>query len=423
MSEIRIITISTCALILSLFAPIVPAAADDTMPPIEASVREVVNYLSEIGLSFDLKAAEKAAALALIQEADPGGRLLKEADEIRLNEMHKGISYSIMLDLIDTNEYPEISGIEEGSTAEETGLLVGDRIESVNSESVKGYRAAQILELFRGPRDETVHVSVLGTNDVQREFEVKRSLVQLETVETSDVLPMNICYMKVNGLFEGSGTDIIRQLRKWAQEGYFGVIIDLRDAGGTDIQSVVEVASLFSPAGSFLFSFRGAENEDLETYKSETTILIGMPCMILMNGETSGAPEILAAVLSKSVSGAMLIGERSAADPLIRDRVTLSSGDVIYVATKRFVTSDGSIFDGKEGVVPDVEVEPGRASRSIKPSRLAPDKDISEDAKEQQKLRTRTRGDAALGRAADILIGLRALDFRGTQYQSTDPAS
>lgn len=283
-------------------------------------------------------------------------------------------------------------------------------------------RLWEIRELLRGPRDASVKFKVRGTNNVSREVELKRTPVELQAVQAADELGMGLCHLKLNGLFAGSGKEIVSVLRGWSASGRAGVVIDLRGAGGGDVASAAEVASLFASPGTLLFSFRNSQDQDLDVHKAPAGVPLNVPAMVLTDERTEGAAEVLAAALAGSARGVMLIGTSTRADPMVRDAVNLPDGQQLYVVTKRLLVADGKSHNGREGVKPDIVVDSAMAAAEeyVPDTPAAGAKaELTAEEKEAKALRERINGDTTLRRAVDVLLGLKALNIRGGYSQST----
>lgn len=235
------------------------------------------------------------------------------------------------------------------------------------------------------------------------------------------MLSKDICYMRLNGLFEHDGAaGVADQVRAWAAEGDFGLILDLRRASGRHVPAAAAIAGLFAEAGSMLLAFRDRDDQDIAVYRAGTGPALAMPVMVLTDRDTRGAAEVLAAVFSGSVRGAMLFGQRSKGDPLVRTEVPLSSGERLRIATRRLVLADGTAYDGSRGVQPDITAGTApRPGEDYEPS--PPGEEPSEQEEEDRRLRERVKGDPVLRRAADVLLGLKALNI-GTFGHPTDTA-
>jgi len=380
------------------------------------AVASVVDVLAKQGLAFDANAAQQAAIDAIIETADPLGHVITEADEAWMEAQEKGVFAEVNLRVAVSNGVARIVDVVPGSPAEEAGLKAGEVLEEIDKGSVAGFSLAEIGDFLRGPADEMVTLKVKDAAGESRVVEVARGPVTAPAVRISEDWPANICYLRLNGLYADSGKDVVPLIRGWAASGRDGLIFDLRGAGGADVESVTAVASAFAPAGAMLFSFRDGANQDVGVFKASAGGAVDLPAMVLVDERTTGAAEVLAAVLGGSVKGAMLIGVPSAADPMVRERVPGPAGSKLYVTTRRLVVADGTVYDGRDGVHPDVVVDMNMGDAADYEQGAVPrGDDISDEEKEHTMLRQRVRGDASLQRAVDVLLGLKALDIRGTR--------
>lgn len=381
------------------------------------AVKDVVVVLQKHGLPFDARKACDAAIDAVIQVADPQGRLMSDADIWRMTEEDKGIRYEAGIRVSLTNKTFVISEMREGSEADKAGLRVGEVLQEIDKGNIEGLRLSEVQELLRGQADQAVSVKVQDTNGVAREIEVKLDPVEAGAVGVAEELPANLCYLKLNGIYGRSGKDIVSLLRGWAETGRSGVVIDLRGAGGADAQGVADTAGLFAESGSLLFAFRDAQDQDLGVYRSNSSLLLNIPAMVLIDEETRGAAEVLAAALAGSTRGVMLIGSVSSGDPLVREVQELPDGSHLYLATRKLVVADGKSYNGSEGVKPDLVVAPAAApDNEYEPEPpVDPVRELSSEEKEDRLLRDRVRGDETLRRAVDVLLGLKALNIRGVE--------
>lgn len=402
------------------------ARAQEPAPsnPVVRSLDEVAQILQKYNLAYDPAAAEKAVVEALVQAADPYGAVLSEDETARLREEQDGVFHVADVGLVATDGVVRVSEVKKDTPAAEAGLEEGEIVLEIDKGAVAGLRLAEVQEFLRGPAAEALLLKVEGTNGVARTVEVKRTPEQAAAIHTTEDLPMGLCYLRLNGLYERSAKDIILTLRGWAQLGRNGVVLDLRGANGMGLKSAAEVASLFAEANSMLFKFQDGQAQELEVFKATAGTPLDMPAMALVDEATSGAAEVLAAAFAGSTRGVMLIGVETAADPTIREVVQLSDGRKLYIVTKRLVTANGTVYDGREGVDPALVVDVTQVEPEFEPEEaVTSGKAVLSDEEEQHRqLRERVHRDPALQRAVDVLLGLKALNIRGTgRVQTLSP--
>ena len=174
------------------------------------------------------------------------------------------------------------------------------------------------------------------------------------------------------------------------------------------------VAAKFAPAGEILYSMNDRQGNEIASVKSAESPKASLPLMVLVDEETSGAAELLAAVLGGGVKGAMVIGRETAGDPLIREPKKLSTGRYALLATRQLKTPDGMVYAGVGGVRPDVAITDSALDETVyEPETpvLRKGHSLTDEEKEDKALRDRTRNDTYLRRATDVLLGLKALGY------------
>jgi len=219
-----------------------------------------------------------------------------------------------------------------------------------------------------------------------------------------------ICYLKLEGLRSGGGALCIKHLKAWSEEGRAGLIMDIRGAGGADLESVDDMLGMFTATNTLLYTVRDGRGKIIETHRTGKETPIGKtPLMVLVGRETRGASELLAGSLSGK-PGVMLLGSRTRGDARLRERILLKKKEILYIATKWLVLADDVEYD-QVGIKPDIEVSEtaGREYRQPVPVRKRIGKKMSDKAKIDRKLMERVADDPVLARATDIHLGLKAL--------------
>ena len=401
--------------------PVVEPEAQLAASPLQDAVADTLALLQKNGLSFDEGAARRSIIKALATVADPFSRVLTEDQHRRLAEAASGIAYETGIHFVQSNRFAVVTAVDEGSSAAAAGVQAGDIIVRIGDEAAGGLDVAKLQERLRGaePGQVTVAVQRGSAEPVAHPLDQRR--VQLHPIEESVRLPAGLGYVRVNGLFPGAGTAIADILAEWSVAGIAGVVLDLRGANGGDQDSAVTVASLMSQPATPLFSYRDAGDRDLEVHTARAGASLGVPLMLLVDNQTAGAAELLAAVLSGAGRGAMLIGSPTAGDPMIREPVALAEGEVLYIASRRLVVGDGKIYAGRETVRPDIVVSPQAVYPDYDPAKsiLTDPRGVTDEELETHELRVYIKGDVPLTRAVDVLLGLKALNLHSFDYEGS----
>ncbi len=394
----------------------VAPAGGGTLGDVAREIVKIGNLLEQKGVQPDPELLRTSLIRALIESVDPLGALLtsREAEQIQAEE--EGVFYGIGIRVQVKDERPVVLGLTEDSPATGSGLLEGDVIEQIDGSDTTGMTLEETVEQLRGNKGEEVKLGVRsgGETNELRIVSIVRDVVRIPVTGMMEEWPQLIGYVKVNGLYKDSGESITTQLGAWEDDEYIGVILDLRDAGGSALESAAMIAGLFAEPGDQLFSVEGGLGVDDIEYTIEDGTPLVLPVMVLVNGGTRGASETLAAVL-KGRRGVVLIGSNTIGDDRLREIIALPDGNVLYVATKR-VAPNGRPAYGGSGVPPDITVvDPGVLSyfeSEEKQDSAEVLSGMTEIERAVRALMKRTGSDAALSRAADILLGIKALGMQ-----------
>lgn len=408
-----------------------------------ASASEMMNGVAEIGAILEERHVVYATETlksnvldAVIEAIDPeGGAILTKEQAAQRQDEEKGLFYGIGCKFRIKDKWLQITEVASNSSAATAGLCATNLIVKIGDRSTEGMPMDAAVQLLRGGKGEVLELTIRADEKTSETRVVKltRSAIQTPVTGTTETWPQGIGYLKINGLYTNSGAVIVEQLNTWRGTNCFGAILDIRGADGIDLESVVEIGSLFAHAGDTLFILRDGRNTAVAAYQAKAGQAMDKPIMVLIDHNTSGAAEVLAGLLS-ACKGIMLIGTPTCGDDRLREVIPLSNDRVLYIATRRIELSKGPAYYQK-GVTPHVRVAPtntpaispgrsasdfGELSRVAEPGRENEFADeepdifagISEQERQDRALIKRVGGDVILRRAVDILLGLKALDFK-----------
>jgi hypothetical protein len=244
------------------------------------------------------------------------------------------------------------------------------------------------------------------------------------SVTVADEWPQSIGYLRTEGLRRDAGREITGRLDAWMSRGLKAFVIDLRGAGGNDLESLDRIAGRFAATNATLYRLLNSSNRVVAVHRAGADALLAgrADVVVLVDGRTSGASEMLAALL-KHRPGVLLLGSRTEGDARHREVIPLPDGRFLYVATQRFAPGDGPPA-GADGVEPDLAI----GTNAIPTPEVRRDqvhgvvRAASEAERVASDLARRAGGDPALVGAADALLALRALNLHASATNTTSSA-
>jgi C-terminal processing protease CtpA/Prc len=391
-----------------------PPAADWTQN-LCATVEEGAQLLRENHLAPANGELKQALLEAMIRASEPSVVFMDEAGLAVRTRQQAEREWEVGLTLVASEGLPKVAAVRAASPAEMAGIQSGEWIEKVGGHSLQsGTGLKQLRDLLTEGEDPAMEIGVRGTNEESRVVTLERVRRTESSLTDIENLPAGMGYMRAAGIYPGSGSEIVLALDGWQQDGLFGGILDLRGSGGLAAEEIPVVTARFVPEGAVQYWICNRDGEELESVASASAPDTHMPLMVLTDEETTGASELLAAVLVGSVKGAMVIGRETSGDPLIREPRPLSTGQYALLATRQIKTADGATYSGRNGVIPDVVITDSALDETVyEPDQpiLRKGKKLSDEEKEDRALRDRTRNDTYLRRATDVLLGLKALGY------------
>lgn len=387
-------------------------AAEDTVGPV---ILEAMTLMHKQGLKFDAQQAQHAAIEAVLKTADPRGRVLTEKELAILRQEQRGIFFDAGVRVAYTTNGWCVANIASNTPAAATMLKPGDIIEALDGVNIASQKLVSVFAPLRSRTAAAARLKIKSAADGKEyDLDIKRAALPTPAVEALEAWPFQLAYLRLNGVYEGCAAELATLLGKWSREQCFGLILDLRGANGTSLADAAAIAGLWAEQGTPLFKLTDRKGRETEAYKARHDgPPLDLTVIALVDEATGGASEALAAALAGTLREGMLVGQPTAGDLRVRELVPLPSGLYLYVATRRFITSDGRSYNGHEGVIPDIRIGAGEETLDFEGERNRPD--TLQEEKQDRFLRGRVHGDATLQRALDILRGIKALKQRAVE--------
>ena len=286
---------------------------------------------------------------------DPYSVYYTEEELTELMNDTAGIYYGIgaYVSMDQTTALPRISGVIEGTPAEEAGLQTDDIIYEVDKQSTQGLELSEVVSLIKGEEGTTVHLTLLRGSDLEEiEVDVMRAQVSVPTVKT-EVMDDGVGYLQITEFDEVTPDQFTEGMAELRANDIKGLIIDLRSNPGGSLTAVCDIARQLLPKGTIVYTVdRDGNRED---YTCDGTHEIDIPVVVLVNKYSASASEILSGAI-KDYGIGTLVGTTTYGKGIVQRIFDLKDGTAIKLTVSNYYTPNGNDIHGV-GIDPDVEIE------------------------------------------------------------------
>lgn len=324
-----------------------------------------------------------------------------------------------------------VSETMDNTPASKGGIRPGDRIVKINGQTTEKFTIDDAVRRLRGRKGTDVTVTI-ARPAVEQEMEIKLTRDTITVPSVRDYagtqefkLDENkIGYVRLRQFGEKTADELESALVKLEKAGVKGLIMDLRDNPGGLLDQAVKVSEKFLPRGQLVVSTEARQVADVLKYTaSGRNPRIQLPIVILMNGGSASASEIVAGCL-QDLKRAVVLGEQSFGKGSVQSILPLSDGSALRLTTAKYYTPSHKVIHEK-GIKPDVEVPMSADEEryfAIKRSGAPLD---ALDARERELVAKAS--DLQFDRATDMLKGILLYDKQGkpagkVAAQAAEPA-
>ncbi|MDV5105412.1 S41 family peptidase [Clostridium perfringens] len=245
----------------------------------------------------------------------------------------------------------------QGGPIEKAGIKTGDIILKVNGEPVSGNELDKAVSMMKGTTKENIKLTLYREGKGEFDVDVMRDVIKTVNVK-SEMIDGDIGYIEVLAFDEGTTKDFETQLKALEEKGMKGLILDLRGNPGGFMKECVDLVSNFVPKDKVIVSTIDKYGNKEESV-SKGGIAQGMPLVVLIDGGTASASEIVAGAIRDYDLGT-LVGTTSFGKGIVQvvlDKIGQEKdGTALKVTISKYYTPDGENIH-KKGIGPDVTVE------------------------------------------------------------------
>ena len=314
------------------------------------------DYVDEV----DDHALMEKAIRGMVAALDPHSAYLdsQEFDEIRLSTM--GSYPGVGIEVVASEGMVKILRPIEGSPAQRAGLRAGDQIVRIDGTDI-GADLAGAIARMRGVSGSVVALSIHREGSPELlEFALRRAQVEVHSVLAQSLEP-GLGYLRITTFSETTAQDVARAISRLKRDnpaGIEGLVLDLRNNPGGVLEAGVAVADAFLSSGVIVTADGRTPEARFRMDASHGDLINGAPLVVLVNGGSASASEIVAGAL-KDHGRALLVGRKTYGKGSVQTVLPLPRGGAVKLTTSRYFTPSGASIHGK-GIVPDViEEGPG----------------------------------------------------------------
>lgn len=315
-------------------------------------------YVEEVDDATLLKNAVKG----MLSELDPHSNFLEPDHFKDLQETSTGEFGGLGLEVgMEDNFIKVISPIDD-TPAQKAGIKTGDLIISIDGQPIKGLDLGEAVKKMRGPKGSEVTLSIIRKGVPQPiEFTLIRDIISVISVR-SEILNDHYLYIRIAQFQGNTGVDLKNLLASTEKQPTIrGVVLDLRNNPGGILQAAVEVTDAFIEQGLIVYTEGRIKHSAMSYDASNHQASYDYPLVVLINGGSASASEIVAGALQDH-QRALILGTTSFGKGSVQTVIPLSEKHGIKLTTARYFTPSGRSIQA-QGIEPDIVVEPATITK------------------------------------------------------------
>jgi len=278
-----------------------------------------------------------------------------DAEQMRLTREHLegrfvGVGISVR---VSEQGYLLIDNPLPGSPAEASGILAGDLVIKIDGSQIRGKGLREITSKIRGERGTAVVLTIMR-DGAPNQFDIRITRDEIKVPSIVSRIIDGIGYLRITSFGNDTASDLKQQLQTLTDSNVQGLIIDLRNNPGGLLDSAIDVSSQFLPEQTVILIERSRDDQVKEFRVSEGRLATELPVVVLVNGGTASAAEIVAGALQDH-KRATLIGSTTFGKGSVQRPFPLSDDSAVKVTIATWMTPNGQHLDG-EGIQPDFDL-------------------------------------------------------------------
>jgi carboxyl-terminal processing protease len=275
----------------------------------------------------------------------------EEYDRFQMGSRLTGVGIAVT----EVKQGLRVATVYKDTPAREAGIEAGEVITAVNGQSIAGKDADTVTSEIRGPAGTKVTLTIEDRDGKSRDVTLTRREVNVPQVagHIEEVNGTKLGYVRLAGFFPGAHGELRKEVERLYSQGAQGLVLDLRGNGGGLLTEAVLVSSIFVPDGDIVSTH--GRTQETRTYDATGDPLPRKPMVVLINGDTASASEIVTAALEQS-GIATVAGTTSFGKGTFQEVVPLNNGGALDLTVGEYLTRNGTSINGT-GIAPQVKAK------------------------------------------------------------------
>jgi carboxyl-terminal processing protease len=296
------------------------------------------------------------AIKGMVQSLDPHSSFLTKEEHQELLIETKGSFTGVGIEITVRDNVLTVVSPIEGTPAYEAGIKAGDQIIGIDDKPTNDMNLTDAVKNIRGPKGTKVKLTVRREGaEKPLEFSITRDVIPLKSVR-SHLLSPDIGYVRISSFQSKTDEDLVSALEK-IEDGRAlkGLILDVRNNPGGLLTQAIKVSDLFLDSGLIVSTKGRNDSQDMEVPANKNEDLRNYPIIVLVNGGSASAAEIVAGALQDN-KRALVLGTKTFGKGSVQTILPLSDGSGLRLTTAKYYTPSGKSIQ-LSGITPDIKVE------------------------------------------------------------------
>ncbi|WP_350447215.1 S41 family peptidase [Pseudomonas solani] len=312
----------------------------------------------------DDKTLLENAIKGMLSNLDPHSAYLEPEAFQELQESTSGEFGGLGIEVGTEDGFIKVVSPIDDTPASKAGIQPGDLIVKIDGQPTKGLSMMEAVDKMRGKAGSPIVLTLVREGGQPFDVELKRAVIKVKSVK-SQLLDKNYGYIRITQFQVNTGEEVGKALAKLRKENsdkkLAGLVLDLRNNPGGVLQSAVEVADHFLTKGLIVYTKGRIANSELRFSADPADASEGVPLVVLINGGSASAAEIVAGALQDHKRG-VLMGTDSFGKGSVQTVLPLNNDRALKLTTALYFTPNGRSIQA-QGIVPDVEVARAKVTR------------------------------------------------------------